>query len=212
MHIDVYHDIACPWCRIGKRHLALALAQWSGEPATVTYRPFFLNAEIPPEGYDFRAYMTAKGGGSPDLERWFAAPRRMGAMVGLTFRFEAITHAPNTLLAHTLVELTPDADRPALIDALYAAYFEHGRDIGAVETLAEIAALHGHDREDIAAQLHSSAASEQVLAQAHDAQQIGVTGVPLFVFAGRYALSGAQPPEVLLQVMSQVVEKERLQQ
>ncbi len=98
MRIDVFHDIACPWCRIGKAHLQDALDKWDGEPVEVHYHPFFLNPSIPPEGYPFKAYMLAKGGGSVPLEQWFAAPREMGQRAGMTFNFEQIEHAPNTML------------------------------------------------------------------------------------------------------------------
>ncbi|MDX2140532.1 MAG: DsbA family oxidoreductase [Chloroflexota bacterium] len=204
MQIDVYHDIACPWCRIGKRNLAAALAEWNGEPVQVRYRTFFLNPDIPAEGYDFRAYMRAKGGGNPDLEMWFDAPRQAGKRVGLTFNFDTITHAPNTLLAHRLIALTPDAQRTAMIDALYDAYFEHGQNVGDIEVLLRIAAGQGLDAESLRQQLASGAAEEAVLAEADFGVRLGVSGVPLFVFNEQYALSGAQPAHVLKKVMDQV--------
>ena len=120
MHIDLFSDTVCPWCRIGKRHLELALQDWPGEPPTIRYRSFFLDPTIPPEGHDFREHMTAKGGGRVPLEQFFAAPRERGAAVGLTFNFEAITRAPNTLLSHRLVALAPEEKRGELLDALYA--------------------------------------------------------------------------------------------
>src|SRR5690606_34328049 len=139
MQIDVFSDTVCPWCRIGKRHLELALADWTGEPVTVRYRSFFLDPNIPAEGRDFKAHMTAKGGGRIPLEQFFDTPRQRGAAVGLTFNFEDIEKAPNTMLSHRLAYLTPEARRGEMLDALYAAYFEHGRDIGDTETLIDIA-------------------------------------------------------------------------
>jgi predicted DsbA family dithiol-disulfide isomerase len=203
MHIDLYQDVVCPWCRIGKRNLALALEQWQGEPVVIRYRPFFLNADMPPEGYDFRQYMLAKGGGRA-LETWFDAPRNAGAAVSLVFNFEAIQRAPNTLLAHRLLWLTPDAQRPQMTDALYDAYFEHGQDIGNLEVLVSIAANMGADAAALREQLAGDAARAEVLAEAYEAQRLGVSGVPLFVFNHRYAVSGAQPAQVLLGVMAQV--------
>jgi predicted DsbA family dithiol-disulfide isomerase len=204
MQIDVYHDIACPWCRIGKRNLAAALAEWQGEPVEVRYRSFFLNADIPAEGYDFQSYMRAKGGGNPDLEMWFDAPRQAGKRVGLTFNFDTIARAPNTLLAHRLIALTPDAQRTAMIEALYDAYFEHGQDVGDLEVLLRIASAHGLDSETLRERLENGDAEAEVLAEADYGARLGVSGVPLFVFNQQYALSGAQPAQVLTRVMEQV--------
>ena len=207
MRIDVYHDTACPWCRIGKAHLKQALAQWDGQPVEVRYHTFFLNPSIPPEGYNFREYMAAKGDGQVPMESWFARPREMGAQVGVTFNFEKIKHAPNTLLSHRLIAMAPADEREAVIDAVYAAYFEHGRNIGELEVLAEIAAAHGRDPDEVRARLATDEAEQQVLADAAHGQQLGVTGVPFFVFENRYGFSGAQPPAVILQVMQQVQEE-----
>ncbi len=204
MKIDVFQDPACPWCRIGKRHLQLALEQWHGEPVEVHYRSFMLNPSIPAEGQAFRPYMRAKGGGQVPLEQFFAAPRQMGGAVGLVFNFDQIERAPNTLLAQRLVAITPVEQRGALLDAVYAAYFEHGRDIGDLETLVEIAAAHGMEPAATREQLAGDAGRIEVLTDLRWAQEAGIGGVPFFVFDERYAVSGAQPPDVLLQVMEQV--------
>ena len=206
MRIDVFADTVCPWCRIGKRHLELALAGWPGaaaEPVIVHYRSFFLDPTIPPEGRDFRAHMLAKGGGRLALEDFFAAPRARGAAVGLTFHFEAIMRAPNTLLSHRLVYLTPPERRGALLDALYAAYFEFGGDIGDAATLAAIAEQQGLDGATVAAQLAGDAATADVLADVAFARQVGIQGVPFFIFNDRLAFSGAQPPDVIRRVLEQ---------
>lgn len=203
MKIDLYHDTACPWCRIGKQHLQTALAQWDGEPVTIEYHTFFLNADIPADGYPFRDYMSAKGSGQVPLEQWFAAPRMMGQRAGLTFNFEQIERAPNTLLSHQLIALAPDEKREAVIDAVYAAYFEHGRDIGSIDVLAEIASAHGLDGELTRQQLLAGDKREVVLGDTTQAAQIGISGVPFFIFNQRLAFSGAQPPEVILDVLRQ---------
>jgi predicted DsbA family dithiol-disulfide isomerase len=203
MIIDVFHDTACPFCRIGKKNLQLALEQWEGEPVTVRFHPFFLNASIPPEGHEFRQYMIAKGGGQVPLEGFFDAPRRMGENVGLTFNFEAIQRAPNTELSHRLILLTPEGQREAVIDDVYAAYFEHGQDIGDLEVLVEIAARHGVDADTMREQLQGDAMREQVRTEAHTAAQGGITGVPFFILNNALAFSGAQPPEVMLRALKQ---------
>ncbi len=204
MQIDLFADTVCPWCRLGKRHLELALAGWAGEPVTVRYRSFFLDPTIPAEGNDFRAHMTAKGGGRVALEQFFAAPRERGAAVDLTFNFEAIDKAPNTMLAHRLAYLAPEARRSELLDALYAAYFEHGRDIGDAAVLVEVAAACGLDGATIAAALAGDEGTADVLADVAFARQAGISGVPFFIFNDKYAFSGAQPPAMIRRVLEQV--------
>ena len=206
MQIDLFHDTACPWCRIGKRHLELALAEWSretAEPVTLRYRSFFLDPPLPPEGRDFRSHMTAKGGGRVPLEQFFAAPRQRGAAVDLTFNFEAIDKAPNTLLSHRLVYCAPEEQRGALLDALYAAYFEFGRDIGDIDVLVDVAASMGLDAATVRGQLAGDAGTAEVLADVAFARQVGISGVPFFIFNERLAFSGAQPPDVILRVLRQ---------
>jgi predicted DsbA family dithiol-disulfide isomerase len=204
MKIDVFHDTACPWCRIGKQHLKLALAGWEGEPVAVAYHTFFLNDSIPPEGYAFRPYMQAKGGNRVPLEQFFEMPRQRGAEVGLVFNFEQIEKAPNTTLSHWLIALAPEEQKEAVIDAVYAAYFEHGRDIGNLDVLVDIAAECGLDAETIRQQLQSDAGLDEVLAEAEWARQQGISGVPFFIIDGRYAFSGAQPPHMIRRVLDQV--------
>lgn len=206
MHIDLFSDTVCPWCRIGKRHLELALAEWAretAEPVTLRYRSFFLDPTTPPEGRDFRGHMTAKGGGRVPLEQFFAAPRERGAAVGLTFNFEAIEKAPNTLLSHRLVYITPEPQRGALLDALYAAYFEFGRDIGDRGVLVDVAAAVGLDAAETRTQLAGDTGAVEVMADVAFARQVGITGVPFFIFNERVAFSGAQPPDVILRVLRQ---------
>lgn len=204
MKVDVFHDTVCPWCRIGKRHLELALAEWEGGPVEVNYRTFFLNDDIPAEGYDFRPYMQAKGGGHIPLEQFFEAPRQMGAKVGLTFDFEAIERAPNSKLSHQLIYLTPEEARKAMVDAVYEAYFEEGRDIGDLAVLLEIAAAQGLDVAATRQALERGAAKAIVEADNRWAKQQGISGVPFFIFEDRYAFSGAQPPHMIKRVLDQV--------
>lgn len=210
MRIDMFHDTVCPWCRIGKAHLRQALADWHAQgnedPVEVHYHTFFLNPNIPEEGYPFKEYMTAKGGGRVPLEQWFAAPREMGQKAGLTFNFDAIEYAPNSTRSHQLIALAPDNVREAVIDAVYAAYFEHGRNIGNIDVLIDIAQAHGMDADTTRQHLEAGAMREDVLASALEGQQIGVSGVPFFIINARLAFSGAQPPHVIVDVMRQATQ------
>ena len=148
--------------------------------------------------------MRQKGGGQVPLEYFFDAPRQRGAAVGLTFHFEKITRAPNTLLSHRLIALAPEAKQPALIEAIYAAYFEHGQDIGDLETLVRIAGEQDLETGWVRTQLAGGAGQEEVLADIRWAREHGISGVPFFVLNGRYAFSGAQPPEVMLGIFERL--------
>jgi predicted DsbA family dithiol-disulfide isomerase len=193
MIIDVYQDTVCPWCRIGKAHLAAALREWNGGGVDVRYHPFLLNPDIPDEGYDFVEYMRAKGGGQVPLEQWFERPREMGAAIGVRFAFEWITRAPNSSLSHELIALAPVEKVETVIDAVYAAYFERGLDIGQRAVLLDIAEECRLDGKAIERSLRTRELRDQVRAEHHHAHRLGITGVPFFVFNGRLALSGAQP-------------------
>lgn len=208
MLVEVYLDTVCPWCRIGEKHLKLALERWQGEPVEVIYRSFFLNPSIPAEGYDFRTYMFEKGGRRVPVERFFEMPREAGKRVGLAFNFEAIERAPNTELSHRLIKLAPEAKREALLEAIFAAYFEHGQDIGDMDTLLEIAGQEGLDREELRAALESGAARAEVQQESREAHRLGISGVPFFIIDRKLAFSGAQPPDVVLRALEEAAQDE----
>jgi predicted DsbA family dithiol-disulfide isomerase len=203
MRIDLFHDTACPWCRIGKQHLEQALEQWQGEPVEVHYRTFLLNPSMPPEGHEFLPFMDAKAGGRTPPGGWFEAPRQMGAKAGINFQFEKIERAPNTTLSHRLIAIAPSENKAAVVDGIYAAYFEHGQDIGRMEVLLEIASSKGLDKEEIRRQLESDAGEEQVRADVEYAGEVGISGVPFFIVNQKYAFSGAHPPESILNVLKE---------
>jgi len=184
--------------------LQRSLQTWEGAPVEVVYRAFLLNPSIPPEGYPFAEYMHAKGGGRVPLEEFFDGPRQMGAAVGLVFNFDQITKAPNSLKSHALINLAPEGVRDAVIEDVYAAYFEFGQDIGDLETLLAIGERHGMDRADLRVRLEAGEGEAQAEADAQWAAAHGIKGVPFFVIDGKYAFSGAQPPEVIQSFLARV--------
>lgn len=136
------------------------------------------------------------------LEAFLHGPRQRGASVGLTFNFERITRAPNTERSHRLIAITPVEMQAGLIEALYAAYFEHGLDIGDLEVLVEIAAACGLDPVKTRAALEGDGGREAVVADIRRARLMGIDGVPFFVIDGKYGLSGAQPPDTILAILT----------
>ncbi|SFJ24766.1 Predicted dithiol-disulfide isomerase, DsbA family [Paenibacillus sp. UNC496MF] len=207
MHIDLYSDVACPWCRIGKQNLSRALALWAeqhDEPVTVAYHAYQLDPHLPPEGRAFDEAMMRKMGGPESLKRVVEHVTKAGAAVGLTFRFDRARNMPNTRLAHRFVALLPEDRKDEAVEALFKAYFEDGEDVTALTTLLAIADSLGLDAGKLEARLARGEGDDEVEADLRRARQIGVTGVPFFVFNNRYALSGAYPAEELLGLMGGV--------
>ena len=150
MNIEVVSDVVCPWCYVGKRRLEAALAQSNDAAVAVRWRPFQLDPTIPSEGLDRRAYMRAKFRDDARLAEVHARLRAVGAEVGIDFDFEAISRSPNTLDAHRLIRWAAASGvQDEVVERLFSAYFEHGRDIGDRSVLAEIAGECGMDAEAV---------------------------------------------------------------
>jgi predicted DsbA family dithiol-disulfide isomerase len=195
--IDVWSDVVCPWCFLGKRRLELALRERPGIPATVRWQPFELNPDLPVGGADRAEYLARKFG---DLRRLQSTHDRLvtlGAQVGITYRFDRIQRVPNTRAAHALIALAGERQN-AVVESLFQAYFELGHDVGDVEVLAGIGRMAGVGAADLGAQLGAREMIAAIEAAEDRAAQLGVGGVPFFVLAGRWALSGAQEPATLV--------------
>jgi predicted DsbA family dithiol-disulfide isomerase len=204
LHIDVYHDIPCPWCRIGKANLEAALRDWDGEPVTVAWRPFLLDPDVSATGVPLEEFYRAKFG-PENFEAMLERVKGAGRNAGLEFDFDKAIRAPSQD-AHRLVWLAPGEKKTAVLEGLHRAYFNDGKNVADLDTLADIAAATGMDREEMLRRLESDEGAAETAAAIAQAYRLGVTGVPFFVFDNRYALSGAQPPQTLLAAMRQTVE------
>ncbi|MEN9755525.1 MAG: hypothetical protein RLZ07_1907 [Pseudomonadota bacterium] len=201
--IDIVSDVVCPWCYLGKANLEKALADYN-EPVIVRWHPFQLDPTIPLEGLDRKAYMAKKFPDPSYLKNAHERLKSLGDALGLKFDFEAIAKSPNTLDAHRLIQWADDPEQQdKIVTALFKAYFEQGRDIGNKALLTEIAVKNGFEQPDIEQRLAGKDDIESVQAEIEEAQRIGVTGVPFFIFNRKLAASGAQPPEQLLAAMRQ---------
>ena len=200
MLIEIFSDVICPWCFIGKRRLERALAMRPGLGARVAWRAFQLNPWMPPEGMDRQAYLAAKFG-SRDASRVYDTIRRVGEAEGIEFRFDRIPRTPNTLDAHRLIRRAGlDGRQDADVEGLFRAYFLDGQDIGEVAVLTEIAAGAGLDRDAARTALESDAGREAVRTEDPRARQMGIQGVPCFIIDRSYSVSGAQEPEYFVPV------------
>jgi predicted DsbA family dithiol-disulfide isomerase len=202
--IDVVSDVVCPWCYLGKRRLALALAQGDGGPVAVRWRPYQLDPTIPAGGMDRRAYLVMKFRDDKRLDEVHARLTALGAEVGIAYRFDAISRAPNTLDAHRLIRWAAVADaQERVVERLFRLYFEEGRDIGERALLVEVARECGMDGAAAEQGLADGRDVEAVRAEIAEAQSLGVTGVPFFIFASRLAVSGAQSVDALVKAIAQ---------
>lgn len=197
--LDVWSDMVCPWCFIGKRRLAAALEQEEPGSVEVRWHAFQLQPDIPLEGADAEPYFNAKFGGPERVAEMHQRVTDIAAADGLEFHMERQKRAPNTLLAHRAVKLA--ADPAAAVEALFTAHFVDGEDIGDRDTILRLvpdvdpAAL---DRGD---------GAEAVAEDLRMAGEIGINGVPFFVGAMRVAVSGAQDAEVLRQLLAEARER-----
>lgn len=205
--IDVVSDVVCPWCFIGQRRLDAALAVVPEIQVEVRWRPFQLDATIPPQGRDRKEYMLAKFGSDEKLREIHARIVQIGAVEGIDFDFDAIKVSPNTLDAHRAIRwaATYGADvQNRLARRLFQLYFEEGKNVGDHAVLIEAAGEAGMDAPVVTALLATDNDRESVANEAATASRMGITGVPCFLLEGKYAVMGAQESATLADAIRQV--------
>ena len=205
--IDVYSDTVCPWCFLGKRRLELAVASRPQYDSKVRWRPFELNPDIPLDGLPRAAFLASRGLDPARVAQIDAELMRLGTASGIQFRFDLIQRIPNTRFSHLLLAF---AERHGLQsevnDQIMRAYFEEGVNIGDVDELARLGALVGLPESESRNALILRAGQDGVMAAERHATQLGITGVPSFVFDRRYTISGAQEAAAFAQVLDQVAQ------
>ncbi len=208
LRIDVVSDVVCPWCFIGKRRLEKALQLTPGIPVEVHWHPYFLNDWIPREGISRTDYLTTKFG-SP--ERYQEIAQRVTAAAaeeGLDYASDRLSRQPNTIDAHRLIRWAGGIGKAAeMKQKLMDLYFTEGADLTNSAVLVQAATDIGLDPDDVHAALASDTDVEAVTQEAQSAKEAGIEGVPCFIFGGRYAVSGAQAPEYLAQMIERVAQE-----
>ena len=204
IHLEVWTDIACPWCYIGSRRLMQALAQFPHrDRVEVRWRAYELSPDSEVgTGTRVLDAMLARGMTAEQVQGMFSQVTSVAAGDGLDIDIDT-TLASNTFDAHRLVHLAgADTERGTeVLDALYRAHFTGGVAVDDQQALATIAASVGFNAEEVASALAGDAASDAVLEDKKIAAELGVTGVPFFVANRKHAVSGAQPVEVLVQLL-----------
>ena len=213
VHVEIWSDIVCPWCYIGKRRFERAVAELDGELAVdVVYRPFQLDPTASPgSSMPVAEAYARKFGGPEQAQAVIDRVTTMAREAGIEFRMDRALRA-NTLLAHRLLWLAePPCPIPqaALKERLLQAYFIDGLDIGDPDVLADCAADVGFDRDEIVQFLDGDVGSTEVAAMLRQAHDAGITAVPTYVIDGQWAIPGAQDPEVFVQVLRRLASKAR---
>jgi predicted DsbA family dithiol-disulfide isomerase len=204
--INVFADVVCPWCYIGEKRLERALAQRPGLQVTRRWRPFQLQPSMPDAGVAWADFVRSKFGGFDRARPLFDRVTEIGATVGATFDFARIFNAPNTANAHRLILLAAERDDEwPVVERLFRAHFAEGRDVGDQATLVGIAHDAGIEPDAARRYLTSDRNRDAVVQSQRSAGELGVGGVPFFVFGGLYAVSGAQPEAVLLEAIDRAV-------
>ena len=206
--IDVISDVVCPWCYIGQRRLAAARASLpegdAARRALVRWHPFQLNPDVPPGGIPRKTYVEHKFGGPERAAQVYARLSAAGATVGIPFAFDRIVRMPNTRDAHRLIAWAQqERDASDLVERLFRAYFIEGRAIGDRDVLATVAGEAGFDSAAARSYLESGEGADAIVSMDSRARDIGVQGVPFFIFNQHVAVSGAQEPAVLLDAIAQ---------
>jgi predicted DsbA family dithiol-disulfide isomerase len=204
--LDIISDPICPWCYIGKANLDAALAQFPDHPFTIEWHPFQLNPDMPAGGMDRKTYLETKFGGKAAAAKAYAPVVAHAEKAGLTINFEAMQVTPNTIDAHRLIHWAGiEARQLLVVDMLFKAYFVEGRDIGSHEVLADIADMAEMDAALITRLLASDADVADIRARDAHSRGMGISAVPTFVVANQHAVPGAQPTELWVKVIGDII-------
>jgi predicted DsbA family dithiol-disulfide isomerase len=205
LQIDVVSDVVCPWCYVGKHRLERALALAPDVAVKVNWWPFFLNPWVPREGMSREDYLVTKFGSVEAYKGISSRIKDIAAEEGLQYNPERVQRQPNTIDCHRLIHWADASGAAAAMkQRLMELYFRDGGDLTQLDVLVQAAADVGLDANEMRTRLGTDADVDLVSAQAAEASNKGISGVPTYVFAQRYAVSGAQPPEQLAAAIRQV--------
>lgn len=205
IRLEILSDPVCPWCYLGKANLDAALEKRAGHPFAVSWHPFMLNPNMPPEGMDRREHLQALFGPPEAVVRAHLPIQEAADRIGLPVDFGAIKRSPSTLDAHRVIHWAGlEGRQTPMVAALFRGYFAEGRDIGDRDTLAGLATQAGLDGAAIRARLETEADKAEIAQADAMARARGVRGVPTFVIGGEYVVTGAQPADLWLQVIDEL--------
>ncbi len=213
MDIEIWSDIMCPFCYIGKRHLEAALKQFDhADEVKIQWHSFQLDPSLPKPSSSLSVYEYLAERKGMSLEQSMAIHEnvlKMAEAAGLHYRFDRAIVA-NSFDAHRLIQLAKTKDKSDEIEErLFRAYFMEGKDLCDNDTLVALGKEVGLEESELQDLVNGDAFTDEVKKDIWDAQQVGARGVPFFVFDMRYAMSGAQPVELFLSTLVKVWEEAR---
>lgn len=211
MKIEIFSDVICPWCFIGKQRLDQVLASGIAGHVDLRWRPYLLYPNLPEDGMDRRTLLERRYGEGADLGRVPERIREEAQAEGLTLRYDLIERTPNTLLAHRLLEFAHEWGggelQHALAERLFQAYFCEGMDVGRIDALIAASAALDIDAVQVREYLEGEGGKEAVTEQLERAPELGISGVPGYYIADGFLLPGAQSAETMGQILTRVRER-----
>ncbi len=205
LKIEIYSDVICPWCYLGKKRLEAALeVGGKSAQAQVRFLPYELNPATPEGGLDHKAHLAAKFGGTHVLDEAHARLTALGKEVGIDYQFDSIERTPNTFNAHRVLWLAEKEGKGnEAQNVFFKAYFTEGKDLGDKKALTELAGAAGLDKTKVEKLLAGREGEEEVREAEEKAYDLGVNGVPFFVFNHKFAVSGAQSVETFVKALEE---------
>ncbi|HRH44154.1 MAG TPA: DsbA family oxidoreductase [Pyrinomonadaceae bacterium] len=207
LKIDVYSDVICPWCFVGKHRLEKALAAVKDRfEARVTWHPFELNPEMPKEGLNRKEYRSAKFGSWEKSLALDEQVKKAGESEGIHFRHDLMERTPNTFDAHKLILLAGrEGVQDKVTDAVFNGYFVEGKDVGNRDTLIKIAVNAGMNAEQVKNFLESEESTNAVNEAKEKGRELRISGVPNFIINNQVSFSGAQSVETFIAAFEQAI-------
>jgi predicted DsbA family dithiol-disulfide isomerase len=204
--IDVVSDVVCPWCYIGKRRLEKAIDMLKNEfEFDITYHPFELNPQVPPEGIDQKAFLINKFGSVDQYEALTNRVTVVAAQEGLILNYEKQEVMPNTRKAHALIDLAQTHGlQIQVVEALFDSYFAKGVDLSREENLVQIGENIGLAADDIREKLNGADSLRSIQAKEEQLSKLGISGVPFYIINEKYAVSGAQQAEMFVKAFKEI--------
>ena len=203
IELDIVSDIMCPWCYVGKRRLEKALASLPPEiSVSITWRPFQLDATIPPKGRDRQEYLSAKFGTPDQIRETYQPIVDAGKKEGIAFDFEAIDLSPNTFDGHRVMHWArAEGLENEMAEQFFNGLFVEGKDLTQSSVLVELASKAGLDGAVVERLLAGDADRDTVQAELDKFRQMGVQSVPTLIVDNKYVVVGAQEPETIANVI-----------
>lgn len=212
IRLDIFSDPICPWCFIGKHNLFAALSGVDKDLFSIEWHPFQLNPDMPEGGMDRRAYLETKFGGKEGAVQAYLPVVEHAKSAGLAINFEAITKTPNTLKALCLIHWAKlEGCQAEIVQALFEAYFYHGKDIEDTAILIDIAAETGMDTDMVKRLFASGQDKFEIQERDASARDMGVRAVPTFIVAGQHVVSGAQSVKMWHSVIEDIQKQLEIQ-